>query len=109
MGYALRNFLVPIPSFESFDALNSYLERMDVQLRGHNETIEQLFDVNHLCRFRRLFFPVHLMLLTSLLSDTCPVAGDIEFQDDRVVDHPVNRRGVGAQKATSKRRYCPLI
>ena len=27
VGYARRNFLVPIPSFESFDALNAHLER----------------------------------------------------------------------------------
>ena len=41
-----RNFLVPIPSFESFEALNAYLEqrcleRMDARLRGHTETIGQ--------------------------------------------------------------------
>ena len=46
MGYARRNFLVPIPSFESFDALNAYLERrclerMEARLRGHPETIGQ--------------------------------------------------------------------
>ena len=46
VGYARRNFLVPIPSFESFDALNVYLERrclerMDAQLRGHAESIGQ--------------------------------------------------------------------
>ena len=46
VGYARRNFLVPIPSFESFDALNAYLERrclerMDARLRGHTETIGQ--------------------------------------------------------------------
>ena len=46
VGYTRRNFLVPIPSFESFDALNAYLERcclerMDAQLRGHAETIGQ--------------------------------------------------------------------
>ena len=46
VGYARRNFLVPIPSFESFEALNVYLERcclerMDAQLRGHTETIGQ--------------------------------------------------------------------
>ena len=46
VGYTRRNFLVPIPSFESFDALNVYLEqccleRMDVRLRGHEETIGQ--------------------------------------------------------------------
>ena len=46
VGYARRNFLVPIPSFESFDALNAYLgqrclERMDATLRGRTETIGQ--------------------------------------------------------------------
>ena len=46
VGYVRRNFLVPIPSFESFAALNAHLERrclerMDAQLRGHSETIGQ--------------------------------------------------------------------
>ena len=46
VGYVRRNFLVPVPSFESFDALNDYLkrrclERMDAKLRGHTETIGQ--------------------------------------------------------------------
>ena len=46
LGYMRRNFLVPVPSFESFGALNAYLEqrcleRMDAQLRGHTETIGQ--------------------------------------------------------------------
>ena len=46
VGYMRRNFLVPIPSFESFDALNAHLkkrclERMDAKLRGHLETIGQ--------------------------------------------------------------------
>ena len=41
-----RNFLVPVPSFQSFDALNAHLEqrcleRMDARLRGHDETIGQ--------------------------------------------------------------------
>ncbi len=45
-GYARRNFLVPIPSFESFDALNAHLERrclerMDATLRCHAESIGQ--------------------------------------------------------------------
>ena len=44
VGYVRRNFLVPAPSFESFDALDACLEqrcleRMDTQLRGHTETI----------------------------------------------------------------------
>ena len=44
MGYARRNFLVPIPTYGSFDELNAHLrekclERMERQLRGHKETI----------------------------------------------------------------------
>jgi len=44
VGFARRNFLVPIPVFDSFEALNAYLEeccrrRMNDRLRGHNETI----------------------------------------------------------------------
>src|SRR5258705_2779146 len=44
VGYARRNFLVPIPVFESFEALNAYLEaccrkRLNDRLRGHTETI----------------------------------------------------------------------
>ena len=46
VGYMRRNFLVPIPHFNSFDALNACLEqrcleRMDAKLRGHSETIGQ--------------------------------------------------------------------
>ena len=44
VGYMRRNFLAPVPSFESFEALNAYLERrclerMDARLRGHTESI----------------------------------------------------------------------
>lgn len=44
IGYGRRNFLVPMPRFESFDALNAWLEeqclkRQDEVLRGHDETI----------------------------------------------------------------------
>ena len=44
VGYMRRNFLAPAPSFESFEALNAYLERrclerMDARLRGHTESI----------------------------------------------------------------------
>ena len=46
VGYVRRNFLVPVPSYPSFDALNSYLEercleRLGRRLRGHDETIGQ--------------------------------------------------------------------
>ena len=44
VGYARRNFLVPIPSYRSFDELNAHLqekclERMERRLSGHKETI----------------------------------------------------------------------
>ena len=46
VGYVRRNFLVPVPSFASFDALNAHLksrclDRMDARQRGHSETIGQ--------------------------------------------------------------------
>ena len=48
VGYARRNFLVPIPAFESFEDLNAYLleccrRRLADRLRGHNETIGDRF------------------------------------------------------------------
>jgi len=44
VGYARRNFLVPIPVFESFEALNAHLlesclKRQTDRLRGHDGTI----------------------------------------------------------------------
>ena len=44
VGYGRRNFMVPAPRFESFDALNTWLEeqcleRQDDLVRGHSETI----------------------------------------------------------------------
>ena len=44
VGYARRNFLVSIPVFESFEALNAYLleccrRRLADRLRGHEGTI----------------------------------------------------------------------
>ena len=51
-----------------------------------------VFSVNYFCRFRQLFLPVHPLFLTALLGHSGAVAGDVEFQDDRVVDHPVDGR-----------------
>ena len=49
VGYIRRNFFVPVPSFESFDALNACLEercrrRGGDRLRGHAETIGERFE-----------------------------------------------------------------
>jgi len=44
IGFGRRNYLVPMPRFESFETLNAWLEeqclkRQDEVLRGHSETI----------------------------------------------------------------------
>jgi hypothetical protein len=57
VGYARRNFLVPFPVFESFEALNAYLvdccrRRMADRLRGHDETIAHRLE-RDLAAFRR--------------------------------------------------------
>jgi transposase len=44
VGFARRNFMVPVPAFESFEALNAHLadccrKRMSERLRGHTVTI----------------------------------------------------------------------
>ena len=44
VGYCRRNFLVPMPRFQTFDGLNAHLEaccrkRWTERLRGHDETI----------------------------------------------------------------------
>jgi len=44
VGFARRNFMVPLPRFASFDDLNAHLEeqcrrRMSDKLRGHSDTI----------------------------------------------------------------------
>ncbi len=46
VGFARRNFMVPVPRFDSFDGLNAWLEqqclkRQGDQLRRHSETIEK--------------------------------------------------------------------
>jgi transposase len=58
IGYARRNFLVPIPRFESFEALNTHLEarcreRQGARLRGHEETI-----ATRMARDRAAFLPL---------------------------------------------------
>jgi transposase len=49
VGYARRNFMVPVPRFNSWDELNAHLEtecrkRRQRRLRGHRETIEERFE-----------------------------------------------------------------
>jgi transposase len=46
VGFTRRNFLVPVPRFDSFEALNAHLEdccreRLAAKLRGHQETIAE--------------------------------------------------------------------
>jgi len=58
VGYARRNFMVPLPRFESFAALNVWLEaqcrrRMQDTLRGHPKTIGERLEQD-LASFREL-------------------------------------------------------
>lgn len=52
VGYARRNFMVPIPRFSSWEELNAHLEkecrkRRERRLRGHTETIGERFERDH--------------------------------------------------------------
>ena len=58
VGYARRNFMVPIPRVSSWDELNQHLEaqcraRRERRLRGHTETIGERFK-----RDREAFLPL---------------------------------------------------
>ncbi len=58
VGYARRNFMVPIPRFPSWEALNEYLEarcrkNRERRLRRHSETIGERFE-----RDRQAFLPL---------------------------------------------------
>lgn len=49
VGYARRNFMVPVPRFASWEAFNAHLEancreRRERKLRGHTETIAERFE-----------------------------------------------------------------
>jgi len=49
VGFARRNFFVPIPRSESYEALNAWLlaqcqRRRAARLRGHAETIGERFE-----------------------------------------------------------------
>jgi len=51
VGYARRNFLVPIPRFDSFGSLNKFLEEQcrkyqDRVLRSHKESIGERFELD---------------------------------------------------------------
>jgi transposase len=58
VGYARRNFLVPVPRFASWEALNTYLleqcrQRREQRVRGEPETIGERFE-----RDRAAFLPL---------------------------------------------------
>lgn len=62
VGYARRNFMVPVPRADSFDSLNRCLEeqcrkRRDRTLRGHKETIGERFNRDRECLLELPPFP----------------------------------------------------
>jgi transposase len=57
VGYVRRNFVVPIPCFNSWDEFNAYLQeqcrkRRERRLRGHTETIGERFERGHVAAAR---------------------------------------------------------
>src|SRR5712671_2872995 len=102
VGYARRNFLVPLPVFESFEALNAYLvecrrRRMADRLRRHNETIARRLE-RDLAAFQRPVPPAYdvceKVANTSLIS----VAGSLPAQ-----------RLLGPDDVRSSRRACSRV
>ena len=75
VGYARRNFMTPLPRFESWDAFNAYLEeqcrkRQDDVPRGHRETIGERFVRDH----EALMSPLCQSFLRSFVMMTTAVA-----------------------------------
>ena len=79
VGYARRNFMVPIPRFQSWEALNEHLEakcrkHRERRLRRHKETIGERFEREEL-----IFDPLHYLALlerkTNALDQAAPLAG----------------------------------
>ena len=63
VGFARRNFMVPVPVFETFEALNAHLaeccrKRMGERLRGHTETIGERLE-RDLAAMRRPLPPAY--------------------------------------------------
>src|SRR3982075_2365060 len=63
VGFARRNFMVPVPAFESFEALNAHLadccrKHMSERLRGHRETIGERLE-RDLTALRKPLPPPH--------------------------------------------------
>ena len=128
LGYMRRNFLVPVPSFESFDALNAYLERrclerMDRKLRGHDVLIRGYVDAvviscgteviaSHPRSYERddfVYDPIHYLPLLErkpgALDQAAPLQG-WELPDEfgmlrRLLESRMGRRG--------KREYAQVL
>ena len=89
VGYARRNFMVPIPRFASWDAFNTHLEaacrkRRERTLRGHKETIACGSEIvaKHPRSYERetvVYDPLHYLALlehkTRALDQAAPLQG----------------------------------
>ena len=102
VGYARRNFLVRIPVFESFEALNAYLveccrRRMADRLRGHDETIAQRLE-RDLAAFQRPLPPPYDACEKVATTSLFAVAGSLPAQ-----------RLLGPDDVRSSRRACSRV
>ena len=87
VGYVRRNFLVPAPRMESFEALNAHLERsclgrMDARLRGHDETIGQRMERD---------LDALLPLPSSTLGDACDKQASRVSSLSQQASHPSSK------------------
>jgi len=82
VGYARRNFMVPVPRVASWEELNAHLleecqKRRERKLWGHEETIAQRFE-----RDREKLLPLPLSEVRSRLRlETPPVYTQIRSSD----------------------------
>ena len=75
--------------------LHEYVSGGDMGVLKKSAIQESCLTSTIFAGWRQLLLPVHLLILSSLLGRSGPVAGDVEFQDDRVVDHTVDGRSGG--------------
>jgi len=74
VGYVRRNHMVPIPSFESFDALNAHLEeqcraRLDARLKGRTQTVGEMLESE-----KQTFLPLPLAPYDASDKQSCRVS-----------------------------------
>ena len=95
-----KEALYSYKKYRAYQPLTTYWAEADLVV--HSEFRDGNVPALHSCPASTIFaslasivLPVHLLGLAPLLGCIGAVAGDVKFQDDRVMDHPVDGRGGG--------------